>query len=199
MDTYFSRSPSSAESFFEFSLEYGGEAFSWISAPGIFQRKGLDVGTSLLLDCIARLPGKRILDIGCGHGPLGLLHLRRQSSARAWLVDVNERACRVALCNARRLKLPASVIQGEIAHCFPAGFFDLVLTNPPIRAGLEVLRAFWADSARVLQSGGSLVFVCRPKQGGRRLAQMAAETLQAKAPEKLGRKKGFEVFRVVRG
>lgn len=199
MDTYFSSRPSSSEELLHFHLEYQGERFPWISAAGVFQRRGLDVGTRLLLDCAVEVPGEHVLDLGCGHGPLGLLDLRRRPGARGCLVDVNERACRVSRLNARSLDLPVQVVQADVATCLRSGSFDLVLTNPPIRAGLAVLDRFWQESARVLVPGGSLVFVGRPKQGGRRLAARAAEALGVEHAEKLGRNKGFEVFRVIRG
>ncbi len=74
---------------------------------------------------------------------------------------------------------------------------DLVLTNPPIRAGLPVVRRLLADAARVLVPGGRLLFVGRPKQGGRRLAEIAAASMGSPA-EKLLRHKGYEVFELVR-
>ena len=197
LDTYFSAHPDSLEHFFQFPLEYQGRTHVWTSAPGIFQHRGLDVGTALLLDCAAEIPGQRILDLGCGHGPLGLLHLLRRPGARAWLVDRNARACEAARRNRDRLGASALVVHGDGASCLPDAGFDLVLTNPPIRAGLGVLRLFWRDAARVLLPGGNLVFVGRPRQGGRRLAELAAEQLGG-APERLGRRKGYEVFRVGR-
>ena len=45
------------------------------------------------------------------------------------------------------------------------GMFDVVLTNPPIRAGKQVIYAMFADSRARLNPGGRLILVIRKQQG----------------------------------
>lgn len=197
MSSYFSREDEVPDEVLHFTLEFEGEGLPWVSARGVFQSRDLDPGTALLLRCAREEPGTRILDLGCGHGPLGLLDLRaRGPGARAWLSDVNPRACRASEANRSRLALPALVVRADGLTAFAPGSFDLILTNPPIRTGLETLRRLFAEAAPALAPGGVMLLVTRPKQGGRRLALLAAEALGGPEPDKLGRKKGYEVFRV---
>lgn len=197
MAMYFQREDEGPDEVLHLTLEHEAESLPWTSARGIFQAKGLDPGTALLLRCARDEPGARILDLGCGHGPLGLLDLRaRGPEARAWLSDVNPRAVRAAEANRARLKLPALVLRTDGLAAFAPASFDLILTNPPIRTGLDTLRRLLAEAAPALAPGGAMLLVTRPKQGGRRLAQLAADALGAAAAEKLARNKGYEVFRV---
>ena len=43
--------------------------------------------------------------------------------------------------------------------------FDFVLTNPPIRAGKEIVHKILEQSIEVLSSGGQLLVVIQKKQG----------------------------------
>lgn len=181
----------------EFDLPFAGSTLRWVSAAGVFSRHELDPGSALLLECSAGIVAPRLLDLGCGHGALGLLHLQRQGAGLGVLVDVNPHACRAAALNQVRLGVRALVVQGDGGTPARPGAFELVLTNPPIRAGLPVIDRFWDHAALALRPGGVLLFVGRPKQGGRRLAERAATRLGG-PPERVERWKGYEVFRVPR-
>ncbi len=193
MGTYFRPDPNQKEKKFVFPLTFQGKSYSWQSSSGVFHQKGLDEGSRLLLEATETIPGSRILDLGCGHGPIGLLALEQRPQASALLVDINERACRSARKNLLQLKSRAWVLRTDGAQGLKKGAFDFVLTNPPIRTGLPTLKRLFAEAGQALASDGILAFVCRPKQGGRRLATIAGEILGAD-PKKIARNKGFEIF-----
>jgi 16S rRNA (guanine1207-N2)-methyltransferase len=51
-----------------------GETYSWRSDLGVFSKDSLDDGTRFLLETIAQADlGEKILDLGCGAGPIGLI------------------------------------------------------------------------------------------------------------------------------
>lgn len=55
----------------------GGREFRFRTAPGVFSRGRVDRGSRLLLQA-ARLDGaRRILDLGCGYGVLGIVAAAR--------------------------------------------------------------------------------------------------------------------------
>lgn len=75
----------------------------------------------------------RIVDVGCGAGPGGILAAlaSAQAAPRLVLTDINPRALRFAEANAAHAGCPVeALVQGDLFA--PAeGLFDLVVANPP--------------------------------------------------------------------
>ncbi len=55
-----------------FTASLGDQSFTFHSTWGIFSPRGIDEGTSLLVDRLEIKPDYDCLDIGCGYGPIGL-------------------------------------------------------------------------------------------------------------------------------
>ena len=74
-----------------------------------------------------------------------------------------------------------------------AGRFDLIVTNPPIRAGKQVIYRMFADAAKALRETGSFWLVVRKQQG----APSAVAALQAlfQTVDVLSKKGGYWVIR----
>src|SRR5438309_665477 len=70
--------------------------------------------------------------------------------------------------------------------------FDLVLFNPPIRAGRRVVLRLLGEAHACLRPGGRLYFVARTQQGARTLGRRMGETY-AEVRE-VARGGGFRVF-----
>ena len=71
-DHYYTESPNSQSRPAEARFDYRGRAFTLISDAGVFSRGELDSGTRILLSALPdRLQG-RVLDLGCGWGPVGV-------------------------------------------------------------------------------------------------------------------------------
>ena len=71
--------------------------------------------------------------------------------------------------------------------------FDAVLTNPPIRAGKQVIYQMFADAAACLKPGGSLYLVIRKQQGAESCVKYL-KTIFGNV-EKLDRSGGFWVLK----
>lgn len=113
--------------------------------PGVFSAKKLDAGSRLLLDALAGFighkPPKRIVDLGCGTGVLGLAAATLYPEAECLLVDGDARAVACARANAARLGLEGRCrVEWWDARERPLGDrFDLALVNPPFHQhGTEV-------------------------------------------------------------
>ena len=137
------------------------------AAPGVFSAKRLDPGTEMLLEALGRhdTEPQRILDLGCGIGPLGLAALLRWPRAQATLVDADARAVASAARNAERIGASdrCTVVWWDAAEPAPAERCDLVLLNPPFHAGKAVdlgpARAMFAHAAGALAPGGTALIV----------------------------------------
>lgn len=144
----------------------GDELRFWTDA-GVFSRRGIDFGTRLLIETV-RLPETgEILDLGCGYGPVGIACAKAAPSCRVTLVDVNQRALRLAEKNARLNGVSArvTILESDGLCALSDRLFDAVLINPPIRAGKAVVYRLFAEAAEHLRPGGSLWAVIRKKQG----------------------------------
>lgn len=144
----------------------GDELRFWTDA-GVFSRRGIDFGTRLLIETV-RLPETgEILDLGCGYGPVGIACAKAAPSCRVTMVDVNQRALRLAEKNARLNGVSArvTILESDGLRALSDRLFDAVLINPPIRAGKAVVYRLFAEAAEHLRPGGSLWAVIRKKQG----------------------------------
>ncbi len=132
---------------------------------GVFSRNYLDFGTQVLLDNITLKNVHKALDVGCGYGPIGLFMAAFNQQADVTMVDVNERALELAekniisnnITNAKTLKSDAF----EMIH----DTFDLIVTNPPIRAGKDTVFNIYEGAYDHLEKSGSLYVVIQKKQG----------------------------------
>ena len=138
----------------------------FITDAGVFSRDGLDAGTRVLLEALPPLSG-RVLDLGCGWGALGGVLAKKWADVRFVLTDVNERAAALA---ERNLKLNGldnfEVVCGD-GFSAVEGTFDWIVTNPPIRAGKQVIYALFAEAKNYLAPGGTLALVIRTQQGAK--------------------------------
>ena len=143
-----------------------------VAAPGVFSRRELDAGTRALIEHAAGLsaPVKRVIDVGCGVGPLVLWALQHAPEARALAVDTNLLAVELCRQNAERNGLADRITvlardglpdPSEVPDF--AGRTDLALINPPTHADAEALQALLSPlPAYLAESGRALAVVNRP-------------------------------------
>jgi 16S rRNA G1207 methylase RsmC len=147
-DHYFSSRPDSPPVARRVRLVVDGRAVQLASANGVFSADHLDRGTRVLLEHAARPPATgRLLDLGCGYGPIACALAIRSPGAVVHAVDVNERALELATANAAELDLP-NVQVGRPDELDAGLRFDRIYSNPPIRVGkaaLHALLATWLD------------------------------------------------------
>jgi 16S rRNA (guanine1207-N2)-methyltransferase len=149
------------------------EAFGcrFATAPGLFSPGGLDKGTALMLaHLLADLRGApsaearpptapRLLDLGCGAGPVAVLTARH--GARVTAVDTSARALRFTRLNAEQNGVSVRVEPGDGLEQLDGELFDLIATNPPYHADFAVAKQFIEGAHRYLAPGGSLYLVVK--------------------------------------
>jgi 16S rRNA (guanine1207-N2)-methyltransferase len=160
-DHYFSPQPDSPSKPQRFECRLRGERWLFDTDRGVFSPEHVDPGSRLLIEAMELSPGARVLDVGAGYGPIGLVAARLVGpEGHATLVEVNARAAELARANAALNGL-ANVTVVESAAFEPAnvGPQDVVLTNPPVRAGKQVVLDLLARAAATLAVGGRFYLV----------------------------------------
>lgn len=149
----------------EISFRFLGTMYTFWTTAGIFSRKDLDFGSRVLLETVLESrPRGKALDLGTGYGPVGILLQLHAPDVRVTMSDVNERACAAAQENARRYGVSGRVLCSD-GFAMIQEWFDLILFNPPIRAGKKVIYRLFEESRQHLSPGGSLWVVMRKDQG----------------------------------
>ena len=163
-DHYFSASPTSEHRYAEAEYVYRGETLRCLTDAGVFSRGEVDFGTDVLLRALPEEMAGRVLDLGCGWGAVGASVGKKYPACRVVMSDVNVRALAMAAKNAAANGVQAETAQSDGLEQVE-GPFDYILTNPPIRAGKQVIYRLFAESAQKLSPEGSLYIVIRKQQG----------------------------------
>ena len=191
-DQYYTADPQSESKPVPCAFPYRGYGLNFMTDAGVFSKGELDVGSRLLLDALPALSGD-VLDLGCGWGAIGVAVARANKSARVVMADVNRRALGLAQENCLRNGVTAEVIESDGMSAVMGRRFDAVVTNPPIRAGKQVIYQMFADIAQVLEDEGELYLVIRKQQGAESCVKYL-RTLFGQV-EKLDKSGGFWVLK----
>lgn len=163
---YYTPDPQAAHDPRRFTVQLGEREFTFETDAGVFGKHRLDPGTRLLLESVALPSCGTILDLGCGWGAIGTVVGARAPGCRVYLVDLNRRAVELARKNlALNGVNNAEVREGDGFAPFAGLHFDLILTNPPVRAGKAVIYRLLEEAAAHLVPGGRFAAVIGNKQG----------------------------------
>ena len=167
MGHYFDENPNSESNIREIKFSLYGQNYAYYTDNGVFSKSKVDEGSYIFLKVLLplHLTG-RILDLGCGYGPIGLTIALNEKKARVDLADINSRALALASRSGERLNLNDRVtfLHSDIFEKIE-GPYDSIVVNPPIRAGKVVTYRMYLESKQYLIDGGSLYVVIRRKQG----------------------------------
>ena len=195
-DHYYTRNPASESRPVECEYTYRGIPLVFRTDAGVFSRGEVDAGTDLLLKSLPEEISGDILDLGCGWGVIGTCVARRWPETRVTMADVNLRALDLSRENAKRNRAEVRCLESDGMEAVKGERFDMVITNPPIRAGKQVIYRMFADAAECLRPGGSLILVIRKQQG----AESCIRYLQTLFPEveKTAKSGGFWVLKATK-
>lgn len=148
-----------------FTYHYQNQNITFTSDVGVFSKTMVDYGSRVLLDTIAIDQNKvKILDVGCGYGTFGISLKKVYPHCKVDMVDVNDRALELCKINATDNAIEANIYKSYI-YDQVADIYDVIISNPPIRAGKEVVHKILTESYEYLAKDGELWIVIQKKQG----------------------------------
>jgi 16S rRNA G1207 methylase RsmC len=163
------------------------------TGSGVFARGRLDVGTGVLLREVGPpVTARRVLDLGCGYGVIGLAIAVAVPDARVTAVDVNERAVLLANENAAALGVEDRFTATLPDHVDPTATYDAIWSNPPIRVGKEALHDLLLTWLPRLEPDGVATMVVGKNLGADSLARWLGD--QGFPTTRIASAKGFRVL-----
>jgi 16S rRNA G1207 methylase RsmC len=134
-----------------------------------------------------------VLDVGCGYGAVGIVAATLNPRLLVVLADVNERAVWLAKQNVEKNRVEnAEVKRGYLYEPLGGLVFDCVLSNPPVSAGMEIVKAIILEAPEHMVNNGSFQMVVRSKVGGKRLRMVFEEAFGN--VEVLARESGYRIL-----
>lgn len=169
------------------------QEFTFITDHGVFSRNGLDFGTRTLLEAlpIEQIKGK-VLDFGCGYGPIGI-YIAKKTSANVHMIDINRRSLQLAKENQKINQVNAQIYESNIYENIEESF-DYIISNPPIRVGKEILYKILIGAKQYLKKNGQLWIVINKNQGAKTVLKDLTKNYQT---EIIKKQKGFFIIRAV--
>jgi 16S rRNA (guanine1207-N2)-methyltransferase len=169
-----------------------GTKFIFYTDNGVFSKDGLDFGSRLLLESIPlEEVGGKVLDMGCGYGVFGIV-LNKIISCEVDMVDVNLRAMHLAEINAKENRCIGVSIFESNCYSNINSKYSCIVTNPPIRAGKNIVYDIVMNARNYLEENGHLFLVIRKEQGAESLI---VDLEKLYTVEVLNKKKGFFILK----
>jgi 16S rRNA (guanine1207-N2)-methyltransferase len=173
---YYAESPKSPAKYGLVRTCLRGVAFEFTTASSVFSIKRVDLGTRVLIESMD-LPEKGcVLDVGCGYGAVGIAAAKFTPKLHVVLTDVNRRAILLAKKNAEKNRVHnVEVRHGSLYEPVKDYCFDVVLSNPPVSAGMTTVEAIIRRAPAVMACGGTFQMVIRSKIGKKTLPEALTE------------------------
>lgn len=196
-DHYYEKTPTAKHDRQRHETVLRGFKFRFMTDAGVFSKTGIDYGSRVLIDNVEISADANVLDVGCGYGPIGLTLARLADQGHVTMVDINERAVELASENAKLNQIAnVTILQSNVYEAVADRKFDVIVTNPPIRAGKAVVHQILEEGASLLKPGGSMWVVIQKKQG----APSAEAKLEAVFGhvEEVTKDKGYRILKAVK-
>ncbi len=181
-----------------FDFYFRNQHFKFHTDDGVFSKAYIDYGSFALLSCFEpnNFP-EPILDMGAGYGPIGIT-IAKLYQKTVYFSEINQRAFSL---------LQKNVLENQIttAHCYQGNLYEAlpkeqlyscIVTNPPIRAGKQVVFDIYKGAFSKLVTGGHLWVVIQKKQGAPSSKEFIKECFGN--CEIINRDKGYYILRATK-
>lgn len=194
MEHYFTNNTDLKSEIREIPFLYNGIDFTFLSDNGVFAKNKIDYASNFLVNTFINNHEneglKTMLDVGCGYGFMGIV-ISKILKFKVDLIDVNKRAIHLCERNIKLNKVDCRVYESNIYENVKDKY-DYIITNPPIRAGREVVLSILKGALNQLKEEGELWFVINKDQGAKSTKKILEECYNV---EVVAKSKGFYVFK----
>ena len=193
LEHYFTNNENLKSEIKELSYTWDNYVFSFLSDNGVFSKEKLDYGSRFLLETYLKNNNspKTFLDVGCGYGFLGIV-ISKVLGAKGTLIDVNKRAVHLTKRNIDLNKVDCEAVLSSVYENVNSKY-DLIITNPPIRAGKKVLIDILDNVKTYLNPDGECYFVMRKDHGVKTMIKLLENNYFCEVVDK---SKGFYVVKM---
>lgn len=192
LEHYFTNNQNLKSELRDINFSLNENNFTFKSDNGVFSKNKIDYASLFLVKTFLTTNKKEfnnILDIGCGYGFIGIT-LSKLLNKHVDMFDINKRAIHLCKMNIEINKVDATVDESNIYENV-VNNYDLIITNPPIRAGKSVLMDFLKGGLARLNKDGELWFVISKDQGAKSVKKELEKICTCELIEK---SKGFWVL-----
>lgn len=180
----------------EHTFRFLGHDYKFVTDNGVFSKTSIDSGTNLLLETLcANQLGSTVLDMGCGYGVIGIILKHQFTESNLIMVDINERAVDLATINAQSNLVQVDIRISDGYNNVTETLSDIV-TNPPIRAGKEVIYQMFEEAYQHLTNQGNLWVVIRKQHGAQSAMNKITEVFGN--CKRINRDLGFWILKATR-
>ena len=173
MNHYFSEKPEikSEKKTIKYTIQ--NKKFEFITDNGVFSKSKVDFGTDLMLNEFLKknrgleVEKIKILDIGCGYGVVSVVLKSFYPEISITLSDVNERALELSEENLKKYDINDYHIIKSDAFEKITEKFNVILSNPPIRAGKDIIFKIYSEAYEHLNENGKFYCVIQTKHGAK--------------------------------
>ena len=173
MNHYFSEKPEIKSEKRTIKYTIQNKKFEFITDNGVFSKSKVDFGTDLMLNEFLKknrgleVEKIKILDIGCGYGVVSVVLKSFYPEISFTLSDVNERALELSEENLKKYGINDYHIIKSDAFEKITEKFDVILSNPPIRAGKDIIFKIYSEAYEHLNENGEFYCVIQTKHGAK--------------------------------
>ena len=173
MNHYFSEKPEIKSEKKRIKYTIQNKKFEFITDNGVFSKSKVDFGTDLMLNEFLKknrgleVEKIKILDIGCGYGVVSVILKSFYPEISITLSDVNERALKLSEENLKKYGINDYYIIKSSAFEKITEKFDVILSNPPIRAGKDIIFKIYSEAYEHLNENGQFYCVIQTKHGAK--------------------------------
>lgn len=191
LNQYFDNNENLESNLVENKVKVLDTEFYMYTDNGVFNKKGLDFGTRLLLENLEMDNKYSFLDVGCGCGPIGFYVLLNRPDSVVDMIDVNNRAIKLTKMGLKKNHISAEVFSSD-AYSNVEGKYDCIITNPPIHVGKNKVYEIVRGAKDHLNNNGELWIVIRKDQGAKSLVNDNDDIFEFEIINKI---KGFWVIK----